>query len=1368
MSVLRRIRFRSLRSRIIAWSFVPTAIILFVVALVTYFAYQQVAQDLVVERNQELARLSAGQLADELDDYSARLASWAQTASPLIHVPPVLQSSLQQASSRLAIFDGGVVVLDGNGMVLTAEPERTEILGQDWSDRAYFRKAASMQRPVFSGVVDDGPDGNPVIVVTVPILGVQGDLQGVAAGMFRLGSTALSSFYGSIVKLHIGGSDTLYLVDGDGRVLYHADTNRIGADFSAQSAVQQVLAGNTGAFRARDWAGREIVASFAPVPGASWGLVIEADWHALLRARRGYQPLLLGLLALGVILPAIVVGVGVRRITRPVSALIDAAQQVASGNFGYTVSASTGDEIEALVQQFNRMSVQLAESYSALQQSEERFSLAMQGANDGLWDWDLRTNEVYYSPRWKSMLGYGEDEIEPDFSTWERLVHPDDRQPAMKGVEAFRAGDVDKFEIEFRMRHKDGYYLDVLSRAFGARQAQGGPIVRLVGTHVDITDRKRAEEALRDSEAKFRAIVEFANIGIAIVQDARFRFVNPHCARMLGYTVEDMLDTEFMGYCAPEERERVVDFYERRARGDIAPPRFETAIMHKNGPRVYVEVSAGVIPYEGGSATFVFLQDITKRRQVEEELRRQNEYLAALHETTLGVVSRLDVSELLQTIVERAVKLLAATDGIGFVFLVRPEVDRIELEVGIGRASKYKGMRLERGEGIGGRVWELGQPIAVDDYQSWSGRSAQFEGEPLGPELGVPLKSGSEVVGVIGVGLPPSAPPFGQDEINLIDRFGQLASIALDNARLHTSLEQRVQERTHELATLNTIAAVVSRTLDLQEVMSDALDTTLGAMGMDLGVAYRLEGQLDEPSERPFLSVVAYRGISAEFARQVDPLWLQGTLVERAAAAECPVVWLTSAYPTVALQQALEREGVQQGVSVPLLVRGKLVGALVLAARSSRTFAVEDLSLLAAVGQQVGVAVENARLYEAEQERRDEAERRRRVAEGMRDIVSILNSSRSLREILDYTVQQACRLLEADAGFIARFEPGQRWVTLGASHAWPPELAAAGEGYLANTTGNRTLLGRQPFAVRDLRAYVQTELPRPEASAQDTSWHERVAHYFRAVLAAPLVVEDNLYGALALYYREPRDFSEEDYRLGMTLTDQLALAIENAKLREQAEQAAAIAERSRLARELHDSVTQSLYSVTMYAEAAARLLTTGQESVATEYLRDARDTAQEALREMRLLIFELRPLALEQAGLAGALQARLDAVEKRGGVQAELRVEGVEGLADADWLPLAMQQELYHIAQEALNNSLKHAKARHLQVSLQLRDTAVRLEISDDGIGFDPSAAAEQGGLGLRGMKERVQRIGGQWRVESAPGQGTKVTVDVPRGEGRT
>jgi signal transduction histidine kinase len=232
----------------------------------------------------------------------------------------------------------------------------------------------------------------------------------------------------------------------------------------------------------------------------------------------------------------------------------------------------------------------------------------------------------------------------------------------------------------------------------------------------------------------------------------------------------------------------------------------------------------------------------------------------------------------------------------------------------------------------------------------------------------------------------------------------------------------------------------------------------------------------------------------------------------------------------------------------------------------------------------------------------------------------------------------------------------------------------------------------------------------------------------------------------------------------------VAVAVENASLYEQAERSAALAERNRLARELHDSVTQSLYSITLYAEAASRSMHDGEVTEGTGYLHELRDTAQEALREMRLLIFELRPLALEKSGLAAALQTRLESVEERGGMHAHLRVEGAQY---ADRLPLAIQGELYHVAREALNNVLKHARAQHVEVHLQYgapggtasTASAVRLDICDDGVGFVPPGAydGEGGGLGLRGMRERAQRIGGQLRIDSAPGQGTRVSIDVPQ-----
>jgi signal transduction histidine kinase len=141
------------------------------------------------------------------------------------------------------------------------------------------------------------------------------------------------------------------------------------------------------------------------------------------------------------------------------------------------------------------------------------------------------------------------------------------------------------------------------------------------------------------------------------------------------------------------------------------------------------------------------------------------------------------------------------------------------------------------------------------------------------------------------------------------------------------------------------------------------------------------------------------------------------------------------------------------------------------------------------------------------------------------------------------------------------------------------------------------------------------------------------------------------------------------------------------------------------------------------------------------------------MHDMRLLIFELHPPALEQEGLVAALQVRLAAVEARAGLQTELTVEGERRL------PIVIEQELYRIAQEALNNVMKHARAQHVTVRLQFTDKTVCLQVCDDGIGFDPLTARNAGGVGLRSFEERAAKVGGQVTLESSPGEGTTVTV---------
>ncbi len=207
-------------------------------------------------------------------------------------------------------------------------------------------------------------------------------------------------------------------------------------------------------------------------------------------------------------------------------------------------------------------------------------------------------------------------------------------------------------------------------------------------------------------------------------------------------------------------------------------------------------------------------------------------------------------------------------------------------------------------------------------------------------------------------------------------------------------------------------------------------------------------------------------------------------------------------------------------------------------------------------------------------------------------------------------------------------------------------------------------------------------------------------------------------------------------------------------LRESERQKAIVAERNRLARELHDSVTQSLYAVTLYADAASRRLSSGKVGDAREDLRKLGRTAKDALGEMRLLIFELRPPILDEAGLSVALQARLENVEKRSGLKTEFRAEGT------GQLPCEVEDGLYRVALEGLNNILKHARASRVTVSLRHDTGSASLQLADDGVGFDPDVTPNGGGMGLTGMAERVDQFGGRLVVDSEPGRGTEIRIE--------
>jgi signal transduction histidine kinase/PAS domain-containing protein len=254
----------------------------------------------------------------------------------------------------------------------------------------------------------------------------------------------------------------------------------------------------------------------------------------------------------------------------------------------------------------------------------------------------------------------------------------------------------------------------------------------------------------------------------------------------------------------------------------------------------------------------------------------------------------------------------------------------------------------------------------------------------------------------------------------------------------------------------------------------------------------------------------------------------------------------------------------------------------------------------------------------------------------------------------------------------------------------------------------------------------------------------------------PLQVRDQVLGFLGLELHESeRSITDEESNLLSIFSTDIAQLIEDARLFEQAKMLIATEERNHLARELHDSVAQTLYSISLFINATRRALEVGKLNIVESHLEELNELAREAMSDMRLLIFELRPPILEKSGLTAALQSRLESVEAKAGFEARYETSGSFHLSPVQ------EGELYRIAQEALNNVIKHAQANVVVIRLVEEAGCVRMTIEDDGVGFDPLTIEHRGGQGFRNMQERAANIGARCSFESVPGQGTTITIEV-------
>ncbi|MGD8243956.1 MAG: GAF domain-containing protein [Anaerolineae bacterium] len=718
-----------------------------------------------------------------------------------------------------------------------------------------------------------------------------------------------------------------------------------------------------------------------------------------------------------------------------------------------------------------------------------------------------------------------------------------------------------------------------------------------------------------------------------------------------------------------------------------------------------------------------------------EDTRRRLAQLTALQETTSAVASTLELDKLLQSIIHNATSLLRAEGGI--LNLVDWDAHEDQVVAAAGVAANTMGKRMCLDAGLSGWVAIHDGAVVSNDARNdgrvnqpgWAQMEAESGGGRIRNAAAAPLRVKDQVVGTLVIlGKEGGEEDFDRSDLDLLQAFANQAATAIENARLFDTEQRRAEQFRviSEVGRRTTSILSIDQLLDeIVFLIQDSFNYDIVEIGLVEGEELVFQAGADRGLESPVRGYslrVGEEGITGQVAATGEPLLVPDVRQDRR------YMRFTDA-------------GAETGseLAVPIKTREKTIGVLNVQSVQLDAFDESDMAVLQALADQAATAIENARLFQAEQRR---AEQFRVISEVGRRVTSIL--------AVDELMVQMVRLIQKAFGYdqvhMGLVEGDEVVYKVGAGSLWadpqyqfdPQSLKVGEEGITGWVAGTG-----EPLLVPDVREEPRYVLMRGSET--------------RSELTVPVKSRRGIIGVLDVQSNQLDAFDESDLVVLQSLANQAAIAIENARLYEQAQRLAVVEERQRLARELHDSVTQALYGTTLYAEAATRQLATGEVELAGDHLRELRDTAQEALREMRLLIFELRPSILDSEGLVNALRARLEAVEERAGLEVELRLEGEIAF------PTAFEEGLYRIAQEALNNTLKHAFARRVSVSLEQDERVLILEIADDGVGFDPSTAVEGGGLGLDGMIERAVQMGAELVLDSKPGAGTRVRVEIPQ-----
>ncbi len=363
----------SLRVKIIAWSFIPTLIILSAVAWLIFFSYQNVIGDQAIKQDQGIAQLKSSQYAQAVSGFiSPRLLPLFMEIDIQKDAP--LEARAQNILDKgpgFDAFDAGIFFVDQQGKIFKTQPSLPELIGQDWSGTPSFHSIQSHPNmAAYTDLLTIGTAGKKCVCSAAAIIGLKGEAVGAGYYCWTIFPATQNAYYQLVNSLDLGTN--FYVIDRNLQVIFSTDQSQLGKSIPGSAYIQQLLQGESQSSRVRI-ENQDMVISYVPLGGGirddmlSWIGLKEQSLAEIMQPSLPYQRLLLALLALGVIVPVLVTAYGVRHITNPIQKLIHAAGQVTEGQFKHRIEVKTGDEIETLADQFNLMSAELDDSYSSLE-----------------------------------------------------------------------------------------------------------------------------------------------------------------------------------------------------------------------------------------------------------------------------------------------------------------------------------------------------------------------------------------------------------------------------------------------------------------------------------------------------------------------------------------------------------------------------------------------------------------------------------------------------------------------------------------------------------------------------------------------------------------------------------------------------------------------------------------------------------------------------------------------------------------------------------------------------------------------------------------------------------------------------------------